>query len=185
MTFIFLFLSCRNKQTTNPTKASLTKEVDDKMFFNDIIGVEEIKNIKNVPYIHNCNDTIFWSLVNQRKKNIPNLIDKLTDETIIKDVYVPNFGGEYTVADVSLTILDEKIKDIPIFELIGKKFSDDCGYCTYWNFVRKSKKNRIHLQENFKKWYDENEDNLIWVESLNSLTGDCLTPTKGHYEIRQ
>ncbi|MDR6969591.1 hypothetical protein J2X31_003624 [Flavobacterium arsenatis] len=153
--------------------------------FAQLSTVEDIKNIKDIPYIENCNDPIFWNLVKQGKKNIPDLIDKLTDETVLKDVFVPMFGGEYTVADASLVVLNEKIKGIPIFELIGKKFSKECGYCTYWYFVRERKKNRMLLQKKVKKWYLENEQKLVWVESKSSLTGDCFSPVNGHYEIKK
>ncbi|AZA98500.1 hypothetical protein EG359_02270 [Chryseobacterium joostei] len=174
ITFIFFFQSCG--QAPKAIEVNQTKIKDNKYTFNNSVTVEDIKNIQQVPYIANCNDTIFWSLVKQGKDNIPSLIDKLTDETVLNDVYVPMFGGKYTVADVALTILNEKIKDIPIFELIGQKFSEDCGYCTYWYFVRESKNNRRFLQKNLKKWYQENENKLIWVQSENSLTGDCFSP---------
>ena len=153
--------------------------------FPQSIGVEDIKNIQDIPYIANCNDPIFWNLVKQGKKNIPDLIEKLTDETVLKEVFVPMFGDQYTVADASLVILQEKIKGIPIFDLIGKKFSKECGYCTYWYFVREKKKNRILLQKRLKKWYAENEQKLVWVASQNSLTGDCFSPAIGHYEIEK
>lgn len=161
------------------------KADDERIFSNDSTTVEDIKNIQSIPYIENCNDSIFWNLVKQGKKNIPDLIDKLTDETVLKEVFVPMFGGEYTVADASLVILQEKIKGIPVFDLIGKKISKDCGYCAYWYFVREKKKNRILLQKNLRKWYSENEKNLIWVESPHSLTGDCFSPANGHYEIKK
>lgn len=170
--------------TSDTTKIKLQKQTNDFYNAKDLL-VSEIKNIKEIPYIQNCNDKFFWNLVKQGKKNIPDLIDKLTDETILKEVYVPMFGGEYTVADVSLIILNEKIKGIPIFELIGKKFSKECGYCTYWYFVREKIENRIYLKNNLKKWYKENENKLKWVESVSSLTGDCFSQTNGHYEIKQ
>ncbi len=147
-------------------------------------NINQLRNIKSVPYVENCNDTIFWNLVKQ-KDNIPALIEKLTDETILKNVYVPNFGGEYTVADVSLIILQEKIKDIPILEIIGRKYDENCGYCVYWNFVRESKNNRVKLKNNFKEWFELNKSKLIWVESDYSLTGDCKSQVKGHYEIKK
>jgi hypothetical protein len=149
----------------------------------DSINVKDIKHIKNLPYIGNCDDTIFWGLVQQGKKNIPDLINKLTDVTILKEIYVPNFGGEYTVADAALVILNEKIKGIPIFELIGKKMSKACGHCTYWYYVRASQKNRIQLQKKMRLWYKDNENKLIWVNTTNALTGECITPANGHYEI--
>ncbi len=58
-------------------------------------NIKQLKNIKLVPYVGNCDDAIFWNFVKQ-KDNIPVLIEKLTDETILKGVYVPIFGGEYT-----------------------------------------------------------------------------------------
>jgi len=181
---LFILLSCANKQNNNPKQPILIKEQNEKIVFNDSINTDEIQNIKQIPYIENCNDKIFWSLVRQ-KENIPELIQKLTDETVLKDVYVPNFGGEYTVADVSLSILNEKIKDIPIFDLIGKQLSEDCGYCTYWYFVRESSENRTQLRNKLKEWYEDNEDELIWINSNYSLTGDCNSPIKGHYERKK
>ncbi|WP_289661938.1 carboxypeptidase-like regulatory domain-containing protein [Flavobacterium panacagri] len=170
--------------TSDTTKIILQKQSNDFYNAKDLL-VSEIKDIKEIPYIQNCNDEIFWNLVKQGKKNIPDLINKLTDKTVLKEVYVPMFGGEYTVADASLVILNEKIKGIPIFELIGQKFSEECGYCAYWYYVREKTENRIHLQNNLKKWYEENENKLVWVESNSSLTGDCFSPAKGHYEIKK
>lgn len=178
-----LFLLCTYTQKVNASKPNLTTKVEIKIS-KDPIGVEDIKSIKSVPYIANCTDIIFWKLVKEGKRNIPDLIKKLTDETILEDVYVPMFGGKYTVADVSLVILNEKIKGIPIFDLINKKFSKECGYCIYWYFVREKKSNRILLQKNLKKWYKENEKKLVWIKSQNALTGDCFSPANGHYEIK-
>ena len=86
---------------------------------------KDIQNIKQIPYIQNCTDSIFWSLVKQ-ENNISELIQMLTDETVLDEVYVPNFGGEYTVADVSLFILQEKIKGIPLeqYSLVFKEESN-------------------------------------------------------------
>lgn len=182
---IFLIFSCTINEANALTKNSLIeKEQKGNIFFNDSITINNIKYIKRVPYIENCNDIIFWSLVKQ-KGNIPELIKKLTDETVLTGVYVPNFGGEYTVADVSLVILNEKIKDIPIFELIEREVNEDCGYCSYWLFVRESNENRLQLQNTLKKWYEINKSKLIWVNSNYSLTGDCNSPVKGHYEVKK
>jgi len=178
--FIIFFIKGKTYQSS---QTILTYEQTEKKIIDDSISVESIKNIKEVPYIQNCNDKIFWGLVMQGKKNIPQLIEKLADQKPLKHVYVPMFGGEYTVADVALMILYEKIKGIPIFELIGIDISKDCGYCSYWFFIRESKKNRLQLQKEFKKWYKENENKLVWVESSLSLNGDCFSPAKGHYEI--
>jgi len=181
---ILILLSCEVRLNQNPKQTALINKESEKMIFDDSIDADKIVQIKEIPYIDNCNDIIFWSLV-QQKNNIPELIQKLTDETVLKDVYVPNFGGEYTVADVSLSILNEKIKGIPVFELIGRRFSEDCGYCSYWYFVRENKENRLLLQQNFKKWCQENEHKLVWVNSNYSLTGDCNSPVNGHYEIKK
>ncbi|MCL5246628.1 hypothetical protein M4I21_12455 [Cellulophaga sp. 20_2_10] len=155
-----------------------------KTVVKDTITAEQIKNITQLPYIENCNDVIFWSLVKQ-KENIPELLKKLTDTTVLKGVYVPNFGGEYTVADAALVILREKIKGIPVLELIGQERSSACGYCSYWLFVRKSDKNRLLFQQNLKNWYSDTKTKLVWATSNSSLTGDCISPVKGHYIVKE
>lgn len=155
-----------------------------KTVVKDTITAEQIKNITQIPYIENCNDLIFWSLVKQ-KENIPELLKKLTDTTVLKGVYVPNFGGEYTVADVALVILREKIKGIPVLKLIGQERSSACGYCSYWLFVRKSDENRLQFQQNLKNWYRDTKTKLVWTTSNSSLTADCIYPLKGHYIIKE
>ncbi|MBO0591203.1 hypothetical protein I2486_07255 [Cellulophaga sp. E16_2] len=169
-------------QNNIPDASVLRTKLPQSIVFNDSIGVDQIKDIKQIPYIENCSDTIFWSLV-QQKGNVLELIEKLTDETILKEVYVPNFGGEYTVADVALVILKEKIEGIPVLNLIGQEFISSCGYCSYWSFVREHKENRVQLQKNLKKWYLEHKNTLVWIASESALTGDCNSPAGGHYKI--
>jgi hypothetical protein len=59
-----------------------------------------------------------------------------------------------------------------------------CGWCSYWHHVRASKKNRKIFQQAVSKWYEANKNNLIWVESLNSVVEDCFSPVGGHYEVQ-
>lgn len=128
--------------------------------------VDSLKFVRFVPYIENYDDPIFWRIVEKGKEIIPNLINKMTDTKKLKEVYVPNFGGEYTVADVAYQALQEIIKDIPTFDLLGVSFSEDCGYCSYWFHVRASKRNRKKFQHAVREWYEQNKNNLVWVESL-------------------
>lgn len=138
------------------------------------VDTEQIKDIRHIPYIENCTDVLFWSLVN-RKDNIPELIDRLEDDTPLRGVYVPNFGGEYTVGDVAFIILKEKIEGFPILSVP----------IDYWNFVRSGERCRSVLRNRVADWYERNKDRLVWGAAKHSLTGDCSSSLlKGRYQIR-
>lgn len=134
-----------------------------------------------------CGDRFFWQVVKGKKEIIPLLIDKL-DDTTQTDAFVPYFGGHYTVADVAYTALQEIIKDIPTFELLKIKFdSKGCGYCSYWNYLRKDIKNRRKFKVAVSHWYDKNKANLVWVTSHQFLTCDINGfnhPNGGHFELK-
>jgi hypothetical protein len=82
--------------------------------------------------------------------------------------------------------LQEIIADIPTFELLGIEFDKHgCGYCSYWYHVRENNRNRKNFQKAVRNWYEENKNQLVWVESFHSATGDCfIVPTKGHYKVQ-
>lgn len=159
--------------------------------------VDSLKFITNVPYICQdsipsevsvgCGDKLFWQVVMQKQDIIPFLLDKLTDTTETLAT-VPNFGGQYTVADIAYAALTEIIKDIPTYDLLGVKFDKDgCGNCSYWTHLRKNIKNRRKFQSNVRKWYAENKSNLVWVTSSQFLTCDCAGrhPNGGHFELKR
>ena len=147
--------------------------------------VDSLRYVTHIPYIDNCGDPILWKIVGEGKAIVPALIDKLTDTRTVKELYVRFFGGEYTVADVAYVALCEIIADIPTFELLGVPFSEECGYCSYWYYVRENKCNRRNFLKVVREWYEENKNKLVWVESLHSLTGDCfIVPSKGHYKVQ-
>ena len=147
---------------------------------------DSLRYVTDVPYIENCNDSVFWKIVRAGKPIVPHLIDKMTDtRDLEKDVYVRFFGGKYTVADIAYVAIQEIIAGIPTFEHLGVPVHEECGYCSYWYYVRESKKNRKKFQKAVRNWYEENKDYLIWWESSHSVTGDCfIAPTKGHYIVR-
>jgi hypothetical protein len=158
------------------------------------IKISKLKNITDMPYI--CRDTIgevgcgqdeFWDVIKGKKEIIPFLIETL-DDTTKTSAYVPNFGGYWTVADISFQAINEIIKDIPTFDLLGVAFdSEGCGYCSYWNHLRKDINNRIAFKKNVSDWYDGIKDKLKWVKSDETLTCDCKFdhPNGGHYEIKK
>ena len=154
-------------------------KADYKKLADSLIYVQE------VPYILDCYDTVLWKIVGKGKDIVPFLIEKMTDTRVLKGVTVRFYSGEYTVADVAHVALREIIGDIPTFELLGVPFNEVCGECSYWWHVRASKKNRKKFQSAVKKWYNENKANLVWVEDLQAVTGDCFSPAKGHYEVRK
>src|ERR1044072_3484753 len=89
--------------------------------------VDSLKFVTNIPYVcgdarptqlsTGCGDAIFWRIVHGKEAIIPFLIEKLSDTTQT-DAIVPNFGGQYTVADIAYVALQEIIKGIPTFQLL-------------------------------------------------------------------
>ena len=147
--------------------------------------VDSLQYVTKVPYIHNCDDPIFWKIVGEGKNIVPFLIDKMTDTTTLKEIYVPNFGGEYTVADVAYIAIQEIIAGIPTLKLLGVSFDKVCGYCSYWNHVRYSVENRVKFQSAVRHWYEQNKNKLVWVDYFGILAGECPSPIKGHYEVKR
>lgn len=62
--------------------------------------------------------------------------------------------------------LNEIIDGISTFELLGVAFdTPDCGFCAYWNYLRRDIRNRKGFQKAVRNWYKRNKQNLIWVPS--------------------
>jgi hypothetical protein len=180
ITYILLLLPCLTF-----AQAGNKKLVDSLKFVTDIpyIWVDTIPTELSV----GCGNKIFWRVVKQKKDIIPFLLDKLSDTTQT-EATVPNFGGQYTVADIAYAALQEIIKDIPTFKLLRVKFDKNgCGYCSYWTYLRKDIKNRKKFQSNVRNWYDTNKSNLVWVTSNQFLNCDCAGqhPNGGHFELKK
>jgi hypothetical protein len=146
---------------------------------------DSLRYVTEVPYIGNCGDPVFGEIVRKGKAIVPDLINKLTDTEVLKEMYVPVTGGEYTVADVAYIAIREIIAGIPTFELLG--IPDDlwCGYCAYWSYMRESGKNRENFQKAVREWYEAYKDGLMWVEDMRSITGECFSPAGGHYALQR
>lgn len=153
---------------------------------------DSLLSITDLPYIgeygkeSGCGDDTFWNLVNQKLNITPQLINTLTDTTQV-NISVPNFGGKCSLADIAYMVMQEIIKDIPTFDLLGIEFDEDgCGYCSYWYHLRENIQNRISFQLAVKNWFIKNKENLVWIISNESLTGDNwgTRPVNGHFEIK-
>lgn len=134
-----------------------------------------------------CGQTVFWTVVMEKEKIIPYLIEKL-DDTTRTEAIVQIIGGNWTVSDIAYSALQEIIKGIPTFELLGVPFDKNgCGDCSYWFYLREDIKNRQNFKIKIKNWYIENKENLIWVESDRVLTCDCTYrhPNGGYFEIKK
>lgn len=169
--------------------SDVNTNVEQKAFPQSYRNIKQLADslsfVTDVPYIANNEDPLFWHIVGGGRDIIPILIDKLTDTKKTKTA-VRFFGGYHTVADLAYVTLQEIIKDIPTFDLLGVEFDQEgCGYCSYWHHVRKSKKNREAFRRSVNKWYDKNKNNLVWVNSHISLTGDCIRPpfVGGYYKV--
>lgn len=155
--------------------------------------VDNLKSVSDMPYIcrdtidtGGCGQTAFWTVVTEQLDIIPYLLHQL-DDTTKTEAYVPYFGGKWTVADVAYSAIQEIINDIPTFAILGVPFdTDGCGYCAYWNHLRRDVKNRQEFKANVTKWYHDNKDKLIWVDSNKVLTCDCSFkhPNGGHYKVK-
>lgn len=187
---IALNISVGGQEPTRPDSPLPPIEPDTELFTHKHLKecADSLIYIKAVPYIENCTDPIFWRIVSKGKSIVPLLINKLTDTRALKEVYVPNFGGEYTVADVAYTALCEIIPDIPTFELLPVEFDEKgCGYCAYWSHLRAKKQNRKRFKKAVREWYNSHEDYLEWSEEQKtSNTGDCSKPVKsGSYKVKE
>jgi hypothetical protein len=171
------------------------KLIDSLRFVTEMPYACEVILDSNAPHnrdtmIYNvgCGDRFFWQVVKGKQEIIPLLLDKL-DDTTQTEASVPYFGGQYTVADIAYTALQEIIKDIPTFELLKIKFdTKGCGYCSYWNYLRKHIKNRRKFKVAVAGWYDKNKANLYWVTSNQFLTFDISGfnhPNGGHFELKK
>lgn len=159
--------------------------------------IDSLKLIDDMPYIcrgnigsqdklsAGCGTRLFWEIVKQKEKAIPFLIEKLSDSTTT-EVVVPNFGHNYTVADIAFVALKEIIHDIPTFDLLGVEFDKEgCGYCSYWNHLSINYQNRINFQIAIQNWYSSHKDELTWLESNRFSSCDCsgIHPNGGHYKL--
>lgn len=169
--------------------------IDSLRFVREMPYACEVLLDVNTPYnrdtmIYNigCGDKYFWQVVKGKQEVIPLLLDKL-DDTTRTEASVPYFGGQYTVADIAYTTLQEIIKDIPTFDLLKIKFdTNGCGYCSYWNYLRKDVKNRLKFKVAVVDWYDKNKPNLFWLKSNQFLTFDTSGfnhPNGGHFELKK
>ena len=142
-------------------------------------------SIEPTPLSVGCGDDFYWNVVRLRENIIELLIDKM-DDTTRTEAVVPNFGYNYTVADIAYTALQEIIHKIPTFELPGVKFDEGgCGYCAYWQYLNKGMSNRKKFKQGVWDWYHTHKDQLVWVKSQSYETCDCKGPhpNGGHYEV--
>ena len=98
------------------------------------------------------------------------------------------FGGNHTVADIAYVALKEIIHGIPTFELLGTEFNRaGCGYCEYWNFLRKDDQNRLNFKLAVKNWYNKHKKELVWVSNHEFSSCDCngKHPNTGHHEVKK
>lgn len=156
---------------------------------NEVL-LSQISEIKTMPYIPELSgDSIFWELVKCKKSIVPQLINQLDNNTIT-EAFVPNIGGNYTVADISLMAIMEIIKGVPIKKFIPD-FKEANGFTDYWQYVRADIKNREMLKQQVSKWYNANRSKLVWVEdnaeyrtSIDWKFDSNKHPSGGYYSIK-
>lgn len=160
--------------------------------------IDNFKNVEDMPYICEkvdnkltvgCGDSIFWTAIKQSDKIIPYLIDRLNDTTLTK-TSVPNFGGNYTIADISLYALQILVWNIPVLELAEDSNNSELrnGFWGYWNYTRRSYENRLKFKSRVSNWYENNKNKLIWINSDNIYGCDCRelkNPAGGHFELKK
>lgn len=154
--------------------------------------IDRFQEIQEIGYIceggftvgkSGCGDSIFWNVVQLKEKAIEPLIDRLDDTTRSK-AFVPNFGGYWTVGDISYVALQEIIHDIPTFDLLPVEFDENgCGYCAYWKHLRAGPKNRKQFQKEVRMWYRQYREKIVWVDENRFSSCDCRGehPNGGYY----
>ncbi len=139
---------------------------------------------EEVPWSPGCGDSMFWNALSYGKEIVPYLLESLDDTTSSK-AYVPNFGGLYTVADISLVALKMLIWDIPVrsFVITIDDLEEEYEDWEYWTFVRSSKENRTKFKNWTISWYKMNKEKFVWVENnaIRECECDALeNPAGGH-----
>ena len=132
---------------------------------------------------------MYWETVKRGKEIIPHLI-AIIDDTMSTEAYVPNFGGNYTVGDVSFTILKEIVHDIHWEEFIDG-YDPDKGYGNYWQYVRGGLENRKVLKSKLQEWYGVKENSIVWVKDTtnhraipNWYYKDKKHPAGGYFVVK-
>ena len=149
VTLIILSISCK------------AQDIKDKRELRNTAQL--LKQINSVPYIPELSgDSLFWVVVKYKKDIIPYLIELLNDTTELP-IPVPNFGGNYTVADVSNMALQKIIPSLPTSSFLNKILENN-GYGDYWVFVRNNYTNRILYQKRLSYWYEKNQKRLVWFK---------------------
>ena len=139
----------------------------------------------SIPY-YSCGDSIYWEIVKKKLDIMPFLIDKLDDTTTTAvKVRVEDIGGNYAVADVAFSAMQEIIYNLPTDEFMGRK---PFWHANYWKVVRLGKKERKAFKKRAAEWYKENKANLIWIPCDQSSL--CIAfggnhPNGGYYELKE
>jgi hypothetical protein len=162
--------------------------------------IDSLKFVKEMPYIcpggiqdnkisSGCGDDIYWNVVTLNQNAIELLIDKL-DDTTTTEAFIPMYSNYFKVADIALWALEEIIRDIPKYKLMGVKEDKSGEYETYekpyWKFVNQGFKNRQKFKAAVKDWYHKNKSDLVWVKSNYFSSCDCggKHPNGGHYKLK-
>lgn len=149
--------------TTQPTETLNTKVLDE--------NVESLCNrlheIKKLPYRDpNDTDPIYEALIAKGKEAMPCLVEKITDETPMRDPRGAPIVQDYKVGDTAVFMLiriaheDEKSQVELLLEMLPVKYRKEWesnGVYTYFIYVSESK-NRNELQRWWKIWIKENLD---------------------------
>jgi len=155
--------------------------------------VNNLRYVKEMPYIPELSgDSIYWSVVKEKLKVVPYLIEEL-DDTTETEATVPNFGGNYTVADIAFEAITEIIHGIPTKEFVeGPNELEKDGFWEYWNYTRSSYENRIKFKMRVEEWYKSNKNNLEWFEYTREFRSapdwkyeTNKHPIGGYYKLKE
>ena len=146
------------------------------------ISQEFLLGITEIPFGKDTDaggDVCHWEIVSLGLPAIPELLP-LVDDPTITPLLVPLFGGSYAVGDIALRLIGS-IVNVPVVELIPSFDPGEfqaCGFCVYWNFVRKSPSNWQALRHAVEDWYSTHLRDLKWRPVPQSRSG-------GWYEVHE
>jgi hypothetical protein len=156
--------------------------------------VDNLKYVKEMPYIPELSgDSLFWVVIKEKIAIVPFLIKRL-DDTTRTEAFVPNFGANYTVADIAYEAVKEIIHGLPTLNFTEDPDNPEPkdGYWGYWNYIRRSFENREKFKSRVNAWYIANKDNLEWIEDTSSYRSASdwkfeanKHPAKGYYRVKE
>lgn len=177
-----LSLACNNKTQQLQTKESISEEIKSQQ--NQVREIVPLSKIDLSTMTHitpsgrvqdreNEPIKVVEELIADGKDSIPFLINKLEDETKVKEQYVIDFWGDVRVDDVALIILsdffhlrneEKTIEGVDWYEFLECKNPKEtpANNCLY-DYIKKH--GRKGIKAKWQRIWEYNKDKIYWEET--------------------